>query len=100
MGLQIIEQPNGLLCVFSPAIESWVLWDATEEELVEFYRDEATRKVEQAVRDAVKYVTKDNPRLYYGGSTLTFKQANDRHLANEGNEVFRPNDLVDRSVTL
>lgn len=85
---QVIEQPNGLLGIFDPNIESWVIWDATEDELVEFYTSEASRKAEQVIRDHIKGVTKDDPRSVYGKETLSFKSANERHLANDGEDLF------------
>ncbi len=97
---QIIEQPNGLLSVFNPAIESWVIWDSTPEELVTFFTEEAARRAEQVTLDVIKGVTQDDPRSIYGRDTLTFKQANDRHLANDGTEVFRPDDFADQGISL
>jgi hypothetical protein len=38
---QIIKQPDGLLAVFSSFSDSWRAWDATPEELIEFYAREA-----------------------------------------------------------
>lgn len=88
MRAQVIEQPNGLLCVFDPNVEGWVLWDMTPEELTEFYKDEAARKAEQVVTDIIRAVTRDDPRTIYGSQTLSFEEANARHLANDGNEIF------------
>ena len=88
MRAQIIQQPNGLLCVFDPNIEGWVMWDATPEELIEFYKEEAARKAEQVATDIIKVVTQGDPRTIYGLQTLTFEEANARHLANDGNEIF------------
>lgn len=85
---QVIEQPNGLLAIYDRDIETWVIWDATEDELVEFYTSEASRKAEQVIRDHIKGVTKGDPRSVYGKETLSFESANERHLANDGADLF------------
>lgn len=88
MRAQVIVQPNGLLAIYDPRMESWSLWDATEEELVEFYTHEASRAAEQTIRDHIKGVTKDDPRSVYGKETLSFESANERHMNNGGINLF------------
>lgn len=39
MGHQIIIQPDGKLAVFSSVVDSWILYDATPDELIAYYLD-------------------------------------------------------------
>jgi hypothetical protein len=100
MRSQVIQQPNGLLAMFDPRSQNWAIWDATPEELIEFYKDEAARKAAADMNHHILVVTKDDPHTLYGRETLSFKQANDRHLASGGNEVFDPDDFIDQGIQL
>lgn len=100
MRAQVIQQPNGLLAIFDPNSQNWVIWDASEEELIEFYKDEAARRAETEINHHILIVTKDHPETLYGHETLTFAEANERHLASGGNEVFRSDDFIDQNIIL
>lgn len=39
MSKQIIKQPDGRLAVFSDNVDGWVLFDATPEEVLEYFED-------------------------------------------------------------
>lgn len=88
MGAQIIKQPDGKLAVFSTGVDGWIFWDATPEELIEHYRDEAARQAEQRITDIVKAVENNEARRIYAQFTMTFDEANAKHLENEGAELI------------
>ena len=47
MGHQIIKQPNGRYSVFSTVTDDIIVYDATKDELVKYYREEAAQKAEE-----------------------------------------------------
>lgn len=49
MAWNIVEQPNKKLAIFSSIIDSFILWDATEDEIRKYVADET---VERAFREA------------------------------------------------
>jgi hypothetical protein len=83
VGHQIIKQPNGAYAVFSSYNDTWLLADATREDLVEYYvkkaADEARRNVERTI-DLVD----SNPRKAYFQFTMTFEEANAKSIVNGG----------------
>jgi hypothetical protein len=42
---QIIQQPDGLFCVFSSRLDRFSILDATEQELIDYYVEEKIREV-------------------------------------------------------
>ncbi len=81
MGHQIIKQPDGLLAVFSTVTDSWILYDATPGELVEYYAERAARDARRSAQETVGSVLADDARSKYYQFTMTFDEANREHLA-------------------
>jgi GAF domain-containing protein len=77
---QIIQQPNGMLAVHCSVTDTIVAWDATEEEIVEFYAEQAwtadrqDAKRQQAWR-ALAAVLAGEPDKIYHVFTLTWAEA-------------------------
>ena len=82
MGRQIIRQPDGLLAVFSTVTDSWVLYDATPEELADHYATEAAARAREEVGHITDAVLAGDPSRVYYQFAMTFEQAdrlNDEH---------------------
>ena len=73
MSHQIIRQPDGLLAVFSDNVDAFVVTDATPEELVEWYAQEAAERAREAARRQIDLVL--NSPKPYAQFTLTWKEA-------------------------
>lgn len=53
MGQQIIRQPDGKLAVFSSIVDSWILYDANEEGLEEYFAEQAAAESRRMTRQAI-----------------------------------------------
>lgn len=82
MGHQIIRQPDGKLAVFSTGTDSWILYDATAEELLDHYAERAAQRAREDTQRAIDAVTSGEPRRVYYQFVMTFEEAdrlNDEH---------------------
>ncbi|MEU8642259.1 hypothetical protein AB0C91_10110 [Streptomyces sp. NPDC048674] len=75
MGQQIIQQPDGKLAVFSSITDTFIVADATPEELVEWRAEEAAERARENTRRELDKVLAGNSRRAYFQSTLTWEQA-------------------------
>lgn len=75
MGRQIIRQPDGRYAVFCSVTDTIVVWDATEEEVVELFAERAADRARQDVRRLLGYVAAGNPRKAYFQFALTWEEA-------------------------
>lgn len=80
MGHQIIKQPDGLLAVWSTGTDSWILYDGTPEEIVEYYAERAAEDARRSARATVDAVLAGEPERRYYQFTMTFEEANREHL--------------------
>lgn len=64
MGHQIIKQPNDKYCVYSSITESVICWEATEEEILDYYADIAAKKSREATRELLDKVNKGDKPYY------------------------------------
>jgi hypothetical protein len=75
LGHQIIEQNNGKYSIFSTIVDTLVMWDATEEEIVEYYlkarREEIKSRIDksmknrQSILDLISIVKPNHSRSEY-----------------------------------
>ena len=73
MGRQIIKQPNGLLCLWSSVVDSFILEDVSKEELIDFLTEEAKENITRDVEKVLKQVNEGkNPYYQF---TLTYEEA-------------------------
>lgn len=86
MADQIIKQPDGLLAVFSNFSDSWRAWDATPEELIQFYVDEAVAETRERIMRLLALI-EENPRRAYYQFTMTFAEANEKSVAHDGPDL-------------
>ena len=76
MGHQIIRQPDGKLAVFSSFVDSWILMDATPEDLGDYYAEKAAEDARRGVARVLEHVLAGEPRKAYYQFTMTFEEAN------------------------
>lgn len=75
MANQIIRQPDGKLAVFSSSTSDWVIRDATPQELLDWFAQEAAQRARKEAQRALEAVLAGNPELAYPHFTQTFEQA-------------------------
>ena len=75
MGQQIIKQPNGLLSVFSSFTDTFVVMDATPDEVVEWFVEREAEAERRRVRTVLAHVLADNPRAAYFQFAHTWDEA-------------------------
>lgn len=54
MAYQIIKQPNGNFAVYSSVAEDFVMFNGSEQDLVEFYLVKAKREITEFVKNTVE----------------------------------------------
>ncbi|CAL9480775.1 hypothetical protein [Streptomyces sp. enrichment culture] len=80
MGQQIIRQPDGRLAVFDTVSDTFIVVDATPEEVIEWRAEEAADTARSRTRDELNRVaTTERP---YRQFTLTWAEAASRHARN------------------
>lgn len=75
MGHQVIQQPDGKFAVFSTYTDTIVLWDATADEVVEHFVEQARADAERHVQLIVDKVGSGNARDIYCQFTMTWGEA-------------------------
>ena len=75
MGQQIIRQPDGRLAVFSSITESFIVVDATPEEIIEWRAEEAAETARERTKAELKRVLDNTVESPYHQSTLTWEKA-------------------------
>ena len=55
MARQIVKQPDGLLSVWSSHVDNFIVTDATEDDLVDFFLGEQKASIEAMVKDTTRY---------------------------------------------
>jgi hypothetical protein len=75
MGHQIIEQPDGKLCVFSTVVDGFVFTDATEVELLDYYAEQAASEARERIKKIIGYVREGRPEQAYYQFALTYEEA-------------------------
>lgn len=86
MGHQIIKQPDGLFAVFSTYSDSWIVWDASPEELSDYYAERAEADARENTARLLALI-EENPRLAYYQFTMTFAAANESSVAHDGPDL-------------
>lgn len=81
MGHQIIQQPDGLLCVFSTVTDSIIIRDATAAELIADYAEMAAVEARERIRRIIDLVEAGDARKAYYQFTMTYDEAVEMDLA-------------------
>lgn len=75
MGNQIIRQPSGKFAIFCTSTDTIIVWDAIEEEIVEWFVDRAVEVERRTVRGLIEHVAAGNARRAYFQFAKTWEQA-------------------------
>lgn len=75
MGQQIIQQPDGRLAVFSSITDTFIVVDATPDELVEWRAEEAAEKAREQTRRELEKVLAGDSRAVYFQFAMTWEEA-------------------------
>lgn len=75
MGQQIIQQPDGKLAVFSTNTDTFIIVDATPEEIIEWRAEQAAEDARRHTRRQLDHVLSGNPRNAYFQFTKTWEEA-------------------------
>jgi hypothetical protein len=87
MGHQIIRQPDGMLAVFSSVTDTWILYNASPEELEDYYAEQAAEDARRRTREILAHVLAGEPRKAYYQFAMTFEEA-DRMSGEHGGEML------------
>ena len=77
MGHQVIRQPDGQLAVFSTVVDSWILFDATPEEILDWYAEDAAARSRESTARVLAAVAAGDPGAVYYQFAMTFQEADD-----------------------
>jgi hypothetical protein len=75
MGNQIIKQPDGHYAIFSTGTDTIIVYDATEEEIVEWCAEQAAERARESARRTIADVASGEPRRAYAQFAMTWQQA-------------------------
>lgn len=75
MGKQIIKQPDGRFAIFSSGTDTIHMYDATAEEIVEYFVERAAVDTRREVLRIMEHVEGDEPRRAYFQFTKTWDEA-------------------------
>ena len=66
MGNQIIQQPDGHFAIFSTETDTIIVWDATKDEVVEWFVEQAVERARSDAQRAIDHVAAgDSRRVYF-----------------------------------
>lgn len=75
MGCQVIKQPDGKLMIFDSASDTIVYWDATPDEVVQWFVDQAAARAKMTAGRIVEDVVAGQEKRHYAQFALTFDEA-------------------------
>ncbi len=75
MGTQIIQQPNGHFALFSTETDTIIVWDATRDEIVEWFVELAVERARRDAERAIDHVAAGDPRRVYFQFAMTWEEA-------------------------
>jgi len=78
MGHQIIQQPDGHLCVWSTVVDDFIITDATADELADYYAKDAAAKARKDTKRLTEAVLAGRAREVYYQFTKTYDEATER----------------------
>ena len=78
MAWQVIKQPNGKLCIFSSISDTFLLVDGTEQDIVDFFVEDAVESAKDSAKQVIQRV-KEMDKPYYQ-FTMDFADAVKKHL--------------------
>lgn len=79
MGYQVIKQPDGDLAIWSSYSDKFVMVDANEEDVVNYFVELATTEATINAQRVVNAVLEDQPRKIYAQFTLSWKDVKKKY---------------------
>jgi hypothetical protein len=92
VGHQIIQQPDGKLAVFSSFTDTWILMDASPEDLLDYYAGKAAKDAREQTQQVLDAVLAGKPREAYYQFAMTFATANAKSKFHGGEVLPGPVD--------
>jgi hypothetical protein len=90
VGHQIIKEPGkDTYAVFSSFTDVWILWNASREELEDYYAERAAEDARRSFRHTISLVDED-PRKAYFQFAMTFGEANAKSIEMGGADLTKP----------
>lgn len=88
MGRQIVKQPDGRFAIFSSITDTVHIWDATADEIVDYFAEKAAEDARREAQRMVDAVARGDARSVYCQFVRTWEEvlASDRE---HGGEVWR-----------
>jgi hypothetical protein len=83
---QIIKQPDSLYAVFSTYSDTWILVNATREDLIGWYGARAQKEARDSTARLIDQVDED-PRSAYCQFAMTFEEANAGSVEHGGEDL-------------
>lgn len=90
MSHQIIKQPDGRLAVWSSGVDDWIMYDASPDEVVEFFVTEAADRARDAAQETVGAVVADQAASVYYQFAMTFAEAQEWRAEVHGSAPWPP----------
>lgn len=84
MGHQIIRQPDGNLAVFSSVVDSWILVNASPEDIADYYAEKAAQDARRHTRETIGHVLAGEPKRAYCQFAMTFTEADETSREHDG----------------
>lgn len=75
MGYQIIKQPSGQLAIRASYTDTLVAWDATKDEVVEWFAELAATRAREEAERLADFVLADEPRKAYYQFVVPWEEA-------------------------
>lgn len=89
MGHQIIKEPGkDTYAVFSSFSDQWILWNATREDLLDYYAKRAAEDAIRSVTTTLDLVDED-PRKAYYQFAMAFGEANAMSIEHGGPDLTK-----------
>lgn len=84
MGQQVIKCPDGTLAIFSSVVDAWTVYNATPDEIVEHFAEQAAADARRDARRIVDAVMAGQPCKVYYQFTKTFEEADALSVEHDG----------------
>lgn len=75
MAYQVIQQPGGELAIFSTYTDTIVMWDATPEDVTQWFVDRAVADTKRHVAQVLEAVSGCEPSKVYHQFAMTWDEA-------------------------
>jgi hypothetical protein len=75
MGNQIIRQPDGEFAIFSTITDTIIMWDATAEDIEQYFVKRAADDASRRVLEILRCVSAGEPNQAYYQFTMTWDEA-------------------------